>query len=268
MYVNKAFIIIRKPTLFRKPTFTGLGMNFHSYTFINYKLNNIRTLLFRAYSICTSWTSLHEEVQFLVQYCKTNGYPESIVYRIVNKFLSSRFVCKPLKECANKLTMYHKIPFFNNESCRFLKRELNKIIGDFYPQIDLKTIFFNNLTIKGLVSHKERLPISLSSGICYQFTCDTCGALYVGSSKKKLFTRAQEHFGRSSRTGQQLASPPPSAIRDHMYTCSTSQSIDNFKILSTHSGNLELRIAESIEISLKNPSLNIDASSFPLYLNH
>ena len=34
--------------IFRKKTFTGLGMNFHSHTSLKYKLNNVRTLLHRA----------------------------------------------------------------------------------------------------------------------------------------------------------------------------------------------------------------------------
>ena len=34
-------------SIFRKMTFTGLSMNFHSYTFTNFKLNNIKTLLHR-----------------------------------------------------------------------------------------------------------------------------------------------------------------------------------------------------------------------------
>ena len=47
-------------------------MNFHSYTFTNFKLNNIKTLLHRAYSLCSSWDEFHEEVTFLSQYFKEN----------------------------------------------------------------------------------------------------------------------------------------------------------------------------------------------------
>ncbi|MEL6988315.1 MAG: hypothetical protein AAGK97_10845 [Bacteroidota bacterium] len=41
-------------SIFRKKTFTGLGMSFHSHTSIDFKLNNIRTLLVRAYKLCGS----------------------------------------------------------------------------------------------------------------------------------------------------------------------------------------------------------------------
>ena len=38
--------------IFRKKTFTGLGMNYFSYCPTFFKLNSCKTLLFRAYSLC------------------------------------------------------------------------------------------------------------------------------------------------------------------------------------------------------------------------
>ena len=55
-------------SIFRKKTFTGLGMNFHSHTCFRYKLNNIRTLLHRAYALCNSWMSLQTEFEFLISF--------------------------------------------------------------------------------------------------------------------------------------------------------------------------------------------------------
>ena len=42
-------------SVFRKLTFTGLGMNFHSSTYFNFKLNNVRTLIHRAFALSTNW---------------------------------------------------------------------------------------------------------------------------------------------------------------------------------------------------------------------
>ena len=52
-------------SIFRKATFTGLRMNFHSFTYYNFKLNNIRTLLHRAYTLCSNWIDFHSEILFL-----------------------------------------------------------------------------------------------------------------------------------------------------------------------------------------------------------
>ena len=71
--------------VFRKPTFTGLGLNFLSYCPLNFKINSCKTLLCRAYSVCSSWTKFHEEVSFLEKYFSKNGYPSNIFPKIVNK---------------------------------------------------------------------------------------------------------------------------------------------------------------------------------------
>ena len=124
----------------------------------------------------------------------------------------------------------------------------------------------NNLTIQGLTSHKEKLPVGLSSGIVYLFQCGACSATYIGHSKKCLLTRAHEHLGRSSRTGSLLVRPPQSSIRDHLERCGLGGSIENFKVLGSFNNQILLRILESLEIYFRKPSLNIDGSSFPLQI--
>ena len=48
-------------TVFRKSTFTGLLMNFTSFTSYPYKLGLIRTLIDRAYKINSTWLGFHQE---------------------------------------------------------------------------------------------------------------------------------------------------------------------------------------------------------------
>ena len=253
--------------IFRKATFTGLGMNFHSHTYINFKLNNIRTLLYRAYSLCNTWQLFHEEIQFLMNFFKSNAYPENIIFKIINKFLWKKTENPPpQKSEAKKCIFYHKLPFINNIMTSHIKKDLQRIVSRYFPQIDFRPVFFNNFTIRTILNHKERLPDALLSDICYSYLCGACGATYVGSSKRCLFTRAYEHFGKSNRTGNWLAKPTPSSIREHLITCRFTTSLENFKIISSFSNNILLRIAESLEIKFRKPLLNSDASAQPLLL--
>ena len=71
--------------IFRKKTLTGLGFNFYSYCPFIFKVNSCRTLLFRAYSLCSNWIKFHEEVEFLKQYFKTNCYPSYIFGKVLRK---------------------------------------------------------------------------------------------------------------------------------------------------------------------------------------
>ena len=65
-------------SVYRKPTFSGLGLNFHSFCPRNFKLNACRTLIYRAYHLCSSWHSFHEEIKFLSLFFKNNCYPISV----------------------------------------------------------------------------------------------------------------------------------------------------------------------------------------------
>ena len=55
-------------SVYRKPTFTGLGMSYYSYCCDMFKINAIKTLLFRAYNISSNYFLMHQEFDFLKQY--------------------------------------------------------------------------------------------------------------------------------------------------------------------------------------------------------
>ena len=51
--------------IFRKETFTGLGLNYFSHCSFNFKINSCKTLLFRAFKLTSSWIKFHEEIEIL-----------------------------------------------------------------------------------------------------------------------------------------------------------------------------------------------------------
>ena len=253
-------------SIFRKATFTNLGMNFHSHTYFNFKLNNIRTLLYRAFEISSNWFNFDIEIKFLSEYFRVNGYPDHLFQKLFKSFLNRKLTPKVKKQSAEKMSIYHSIPFINNYSCNIINKHLSKFLENSYPHIKFNFIFTNSLRINNLVKHKDRLPRTLESGVVYLYKCGDCNATYIGSSKKALKTRASEHFSVSSRTGTLLARPPASSILDHIVTCKLNRNLDQFTILDQQNENQALRISESIEISIKNPTLNSDLSAFPLHL--
>ena len=229
-------------------------------------MNNIKSLVHRAYRLCSSWSDFHEEMTFLLRYFAMNGYPESVVFKIVNRFLVKQFSQKSVVDTVEKLVMYVKLPFLNNESCNLLKKELRKILEYRYPYIDFRYIFVNNVTLQGLLSHKESIPMDLRSSLVYAYEYGACGSIYLGQTQKYLRSRAGDHFGISMRTGRLLVSPTQSAIRDHLEECNTGRNIEDFKYIRSFSNVILLRIYESLEIFSKKPNLNRDDSSYNLKL--
>ena len=254
-------------SVFRKPTFTSLGMNYHSNTFFNFKLNNIRTLLHRAYEITSNWSLFDNELKFLLDYFTLNGYPRNLCFRIAKGFIDKKVTPRAVKLTAEKMNFYHSVPFINNYVCHYVKKNLLKFLENSYPQINFHLIFSNTFTTHGLVKHKDKLPRTLESSIVYSYICGDCNATYIGSSVKTLRARASEHFALSSRTGNMLAKPPPSRIMDHILTCKSRKSFEDFNILDTQKDVQSLRISETLEILKRKPSLNDDQTAYPLYLS-
>ena len=263
MYGNVFSLIF---SVFRKPTFTNLGMNFHSFTFYNFKLNNIRTLLHRAFEISSNWHILHNELQFLKGYFEKNGYPNELINKMIRSFLGKKIIPKQAKLTVSKMPLYHNIPFVNNYTCHYIVKVLGTFLSKSYPQVNFNFVFSNTSRIQNLTKHKEKMPTTLDSGIVYEYKCGDCNATYIGSSTKSLRTRASEHFGYSSRSGNMLVRPPPSSIRNHMESCKLRRTLDQFSIIDRQSNAQALRISETMEIIFRKPILNEDQSAIQLYL--
>ena len=52
-------------SIFRKKTFSGVYLNFHSHLPTDYKKGLTDTLLHRSYNICSDYASFHQEILFL-----------------------------------------------------------------------------------------------------------------------------------------------------------------------------------------------------------
>ena len=104
----------------------------------------------------------------------------------------------------------------------------------------------------------------MCSSLVYKFSCVQCTSEYVGMTTRTLGNRVDEHKGVSFRTGVRLTTPTHSAVREHSESCGAAVDIYSFRVLSTSSYELDLRILESLFIFKTKPDLNNQLSSYPL----
>ena len=251
-------------SVYRKSTFSGLGSSFYSFVPMIFKVNSIKTLLFRAHSISSSFTSLNKEFSFLHSYFTQNGFPNGLFYRQINKFIN-RIMHPPLPTLtAEKKSMYISIPYAGTQSEK-LKNDILILVGRFFPYINLEISLTNKFTIGSLFKYKDRLPFDLQSSVVYLYSCARCASgTYVGSTIRAIHMRIAEHRGRSFRTGKLMANPPKSSIRDHAFHCSKTISPSEFKIIGQEKNENYLRILESILIRSHKSNLNKMESAYPL----
>ena len=242
-------------SIYRKPTFTGLCTKFTSFIPMQYKRNLVSTLAFRALKICSSFASIHSEFTYIRNMLFKNGFPYNFSDLYMGKVMSNFLnPTHQAKATAVKKTVYFSIPYTGAHSFN-LRIKLTKLLSDFYPQVCLRVVFKSNNPVSKFFKIKDKIPDDLISGFVYHYQCVCCNATYVGKCIRHYKTRINEHLGRSPRTGNYLAKPLYSAIREHCESSDHRMSRENFSVLASTSRDLDLTIMEALYQQKEKPSL-------------
>lgn len=251
-------------SVFRKKTFTGLGMKYDSNVCDHFKYNLIQCLVHRAYNICSSYILLVKELDFIKTLFLKNKFPLYKIEKYIGDKLNALFENKTKPLTVPKKSIYLSIPFISHFDNRVIKRELNKLISEFFPQLKLHIIFTNNNSIQNMFPFKDKITPSLLSGVVYYYKCTQCGADYCGETNRHMKVRIAEHGGLSYRTNRPLSNCN-SVIFKHAIDNDHPVNPNNFKVLATVPQS-DLYITESIFIHSMKTKLNIQSSSIPLHI--
>ncbi len=253
-------------SLFRKKTFTGLYTDFSSLAPDKYKKNLISVLLYRAFHICSTYKTFHDEIIRIKEILSKNKFPRALVDRIIKSFLDKTFtptVVAPT-ETETRVPLLFCIPFLGRYSLQ-MKTRICRLVKKCYPGIQLKVIFRSSTRIQSFFPFKDRIPSLIRSSVIYKFQCPGCHAWYYGKTSRNLITRCREHLG-INKAGQQKIKVTASAIWDHLNESGHTASLDDFSILDRANNDFDLLIHESLLILRDRPSLNSQQSSIPLAL--
>ena len=250
-------------SVYRKPTFTGLGLSFFSFIPNSIKQAILSSALYRAYNISSTFKLFDREVSFLRNFFIESGFPKWLIETAISKFLNKQFTRSPCMYNVKKLEKYFVLPFFGKQSMK-LRTEIEALLKKFYPFLCPRIVLRNSFSIGSLFRFKDLVPKASRSAVIYKFSCPSCGGTYIGSTYVRLYSRVCQHQGRSDRTGRTLASPVASSVRDHSMECDTPFSINDFQIIDRERGKFSLRILESLYIFKTKPSINDKSSAFKL----
>ena len=240
-------------SIFRKPTFTGLAMNYLSSEPLLYKLNAVRTLIYRAYHLSSNYINFDNEINFLKTFFHNNCFPSHIIDTITKKFLT-RIYHPVTTTTVAKQTIYLSFPYLGYISEK-IKDEINSLTHKRFPHLNLKIVFRNTFSIGSIFKHKEKLSKPLCSGIIYKYECLICKDQYIGSTIRQFQCRVSEHRGISPRTNQPVSAPSFSAIRQHHFDTGHILKSDSFSIIDKAT-QYNLRTLEALHIAKSKPKLN------------
>ena len=78
-------------SVYHKPTFSGLYLQWKSFVPRHYKISLVYCLLFRAWRICSDCGLFHNEVGFIKSTLVANGYPTNFLNSCIRKFKQNRY---------------------------------------------------------------------------------------------------------------------------------------------------------------------------------
>jgi len=250
-------------SVYRKPTFSGLGTNFFSNIYHKYKSSSLSTLINRAYKLSSSFANFHQEIEFLRVYFVQNSYPTRLFNRMVKQYLNNVYKSHNIVPTVPKRILYLELPYIGFHTNK-LKHEVNLIMSKYFPHIQPRYYFRNSFKISSFFRKYDTPPMQLRASVVYKYTCDCCQHVYIGSTVLQMFRRYSAHQGVSFRTGKHLSNPEKSAIREHSETHDHPFKLQNFSVIDNVQPLTNLRTLESLYIYKCKPQLNDMQSAMPL----
>ena len=93
-----------------KSTYTGLLLNFKSFTSFSYKISLINCLIDRSFKICNNWNSFHNDKENIKSNLNKNACPPFLMDKVIKKYLEYKFSSNQiqLKDKSDVVTLdYH-----------------------------------------------------------------------------------------------------------------------------------------------------------------
>lgn len=246
-------------TIFRKKTFTGVYLNWTSLTSKKYKIGLIYCFMDRIWRICSENHLRDEEVRKLRYILAKNDYPEHVVNREIEKFISSRTLStnssvinnseqQPRVNAQPKPTRFLVLPYVSRKAEGFAKK-VQHLVNEYYPQVDFNIAFKTPDEIGKHFPYKDNIKAKDGrSLVIYRIKCkhEGCEASYIGKTERILQHRINEH--------RKFAS---SACHQHeKENIGHEMDYDNVEIIDSADSNMKLLCKELLHIVQKKPLLN------------
>ena len=239
--------------VWRKPTHTGLFLNFNAACPVKWKSGLILCVLHRAKSICSSKNLFFNEVNKLKSFFLWNNYPATFFDNVFKHFLNADTDVEEKLDEDKRTICFFRVPYIDKKSRRFVT-SLSRLIAS-RCDIKLYTIFATS-KVGDYFQSKCRTSHALCSNVVCKFTCSCDANLsYVGMSTRHLGVRARKHLNLADQHKN-------SAIKDHLKfcdvcceACKAQLSADNFKIVKKCRSDFDTKIQEALYIKKNTLSL-------------
>jgi len=182
--------------VYRKGTHTNKYINWRSNHPKSYITGTMKTLIYRAYDLCTLREDREEELELLKDTFIVNDCPVKVVDSVFQKYIPHKYKPQPNKEKPK-----HQIDFDKVINLPFIRGFSEKVKREMHKE-GITVVFGKGKTIeKTLCSLKPKITMQDSKNNVYLKRCTKCNFKYIGESGQTL---RQRDIGHKSdiRTGK------------------------------------------------------------------
>ena len=111
--INNQNLILRT---YHKLTYTGLLLNFKSFSSFSYKISLIKCLRDRSFKICNNWNSFHNDIESIRFNLNKNAHPPFLIDKVIKKYLDYKFSSNQNQLKDKSYIHYFKLPYIGNLS--------------------------------------------------------------------------------------------------------------------------------------------------------
>ena len=124
-----------------KSIYTGLLLNFKSFTSFSYKISLIKCLIDRSFKICNNWYSFHNDIESIKSSLIKNEYPPFLIDKVMKKYCDYKFSSNQNQLKDKSDVHYLKLPYIGNLS-HYIKTKLSKLCKEFCKEnFNIKLVF-------------------------------------------------------------------------------------------------------------------------------
>ena len=129
-----------KTSTYHKSTYSGLLLNYTSFTSRFYKIGLIKCLIDRTYKINNTWPGYHDDVSKIKDALKRNCYPPFVLDKIIKAYINKiHYSNNKVSSEINKLR-YFKLPYIGKYSEQ-VQKKITKLCKQYCNENNVKIVF-------------------------------------------------------------------------------------------------------------------------------
>ena len=165
-------------TWYRKPSDTGLVLNFHAIAPACYKRSVIAGFVHRIYRSCSTWENFHQSLVLAKDILEKNQYPPEFYDPVISSTIDKlKLIPTPTSQPTTADTPaaappkhLYRIQYRGKATDNYVKK-LRSANAPIQPVITMRKL---------RSSLKQPVPSKLATLLVYKIQCPTCPACYVG----------------------------------------------------------------------------------------